>query len=204
MTQLAPHPEPGLRERKKRATRLALQRAALHLVAESGLEQVTVEEIAAEADVSPRTFFNYFATKEDALSAVDREAVAESCEALAARPAEEAPLAALRAVFVGRAEQTVIDSEFWRYRAVVAQAYPDLFARVLGASVAADHQIAQVLAARMGVDARTDPRPLLLAGVSSVARRTAMQLWLAGDQRRDLATVLAECFDEISSIAQIA
>jgi len=203
MTQLAPSPEPGLRERKKRATRRALQRAALHLVAESGLEQVTVEEIAAEADVSPRTFFNYFATKEDALSAVDPEAVAEICAALAARPAEEAPLEALRAVFLWRAEQTVIDAEFWRYRAVVAQAYPDLFARVLGASVAADHQIAQVLGERMGVDARTDPRPLLLAGVSSVARRTAMQLWLAGGQRQNLAAVLAECFDEVATLAAI-
>jgi AcrR family transcriptional regulator len=201
MTQVAAPAEPGLRERKKRATRRALQRAALRLVAERGLDEVTVEEIAAEADVSPRTFFNYFATKEDALSAVDPDAVAENCAALAERPAQEPPLQALRAVFLMRAEQTAADTEFWRYRAVVATAYPELFSRVLGASVASDHQIASVLAERMGVDARTDARPLVLAGATSVARRTAMQLWLAGGQRRALVDVLADCFDALSQLA---
>lgn len=204
VTQLASPPEPGLRERKKRATRRALQRAALRLVAEHGLDAVTVEEIAADADVSPRTFFNYFATKEDALSAVDPDATEENRAALAARPTDEPPLQSLRAVFLARAEQTASDIEFWRYRAAVAKAYPELFARVLGASVASDHAIAVVLAERMGADLRTDPRPLLLAGVTSVARRTAMQLWIAGGQQRNIVEVLAECFDRITELGELA
>lgn len=60
-------PEPGLRERKRAATRLAIQRAALQVVRERGLDRATVDEIARIADVSPRTFFNYFPTKEDAI-----------------------------------------------------------------------------------------------------------------------------------------
>ena len=59
--------EQGLRERKKRARRAALIDAAQELVAEHGLDAVTVEMISAEAGVSARTFFNYFETKDDAV-----------------------------------------------------------------------------------------------------------------------------------------
>lgn len=57
----------GLRETKKARTRASLARAALLLVAEDGLQATTVEAIAARAEVSPRTFFNYFDSKDDAV-----------------------------------------------------------------------------------------------------------------------------------------
>ena len=93
----------GLRERKKLATRHALHEAALHLVAAHGLDGVSVDDIAARADVSPRTFFNYFATKDDAVVGLDPAGPAEQAAALAGRPASESAVEALRAVTRDRA-----------------------------------------------------------------------------------------------------
>lgn len=200
VTTTVENPAPGLRERKKRATRRALQHAALHLVAEHGLEEVTVEAIAAAADVSTRTFFNYFGSKEDALAATDPVALEEILAEVAARPPSEPPLQALREVTLARAAAISADTEFWRLRSTVVRRYPELGARLVGASLAADRQVARALAERMRVDADTDPRPLLLAGVVSVAKRAAMTVWLAGDQQQDLVQILRDCFDTLATL----
>ncbi|GAB2815803.1 TetR/AcrR family transcriptional regulator [Streptomyces daliensis] len=80
---------PGLRERKKRATREALREAALRLAVERGPDQVRVEDIAEAAGVSPRTYNNYFASREQAIvSAVTADREARIAAAVAARAAE--------------------------------------------------------------------------------------------------------------------
>src|ERR1700740_2123584 len=84
------------RERKKRQTRDALVRAALTLFNAKGYEQTAVREITDAVDVSERTFFRYFASKEDLVLSFITEGAATFAQALAARPAEEEPLAAAR------------------------------------------------------------------------------------------------------------
>ena len=66
-------PEPGMRERKKLRTRQAIELAAIDLVLEHGLDGVTVDAIAERADVTPRTFFNHFADKTDAVLGLARD-----------------------------------------------------------------------------------------------------------------------------------
>src|SRR5262249_23725595 len=82
-------PHPGLRERKKLATRQALGQAALRLAVERGLDDVTVEDIAAEANVALRTFRNYFATKYDAICALGTDRALRIGAARRSRPADE-------------------------------------------------------------------------------------------------------------------
>src|SRR5579862_271450 len=96
-------PATSLRERKKLATRRQLRAAALHLVAEHGMANVTVEDIAAAADVSPRTFFNYFPSKEAALFGTDSERIPALRERLISSAPGEPALAALRMIMVGNA-----------------------------------------------------------------------------------------------------
>src|SRR5688572_5167571 len=79
--------QPGLRERKKQRTRMALVDAALELFSAHGYEATTIDQIAAAADVSPRTFFRYFATKEDVALSLPVDGHEVMFRELAARPA---------------------------------------------------------------------------------------------------------------------
>ena len=67
----------GLRERKRAQTRRRLEEAAIGLALRDGLDKVTVDAISERADVSPRTFFNYFDSKDDAILGVGPPDVSE-------------------------------------------------------------------------------------------------------------------------------
>src|SRR5579864_3536552 len=79
----------GLRERKKMETRREIGAAAMRLAVERGLENVTVEDIATAANVSPRTFNNYFASKLEAISALNIDRAVRIGATLCERPASE-------------------------------------------------------------------------------------------------------------------
>ena len=93
------HEATSLRERKKAETRTALSQAVLRLALERGLDEVTADDIAAAANVSVRTFHNYFGTKEEALVAAWRSEFQVYVDALRDRPADEPILASLEHVF---------------------------------------------------------------------------------------------------------
>jgi AcrR family transcriptional regulator len=104
-TATASEPPASLRERKKLATRRSLRRIALDLVAERGFANVTVDDIAAAADVSPRTFFNYFPSKEAALFGTDPDRAAALRDRVAHQAPGEPVLDALRTVMASEAEE---------------------------------------------------------------------------------------------------
>lgn len=82
-------PAESLRERKKHATRKAIEDAAWELFAERGYAATSVDDIAARAEIAPRTFFRYFRTKEDVLYGEYDEAMEAFAVAFRARPKDE-------------------------------------------------------------------------------------------------------------------
>jgi AcrR family transcriptional regulator len=90
----APPTRPGLRQRKRQQTRERLTRAAMALFLDRGFEATTLDDIAAAADISRRSFFHYFASKEDVVFAWQEESTAALIAAVAARPASESMLTA--------------------------------------------------------------------------------------------------------------
>src|ERR1700730_2031635 len=94
---------PGLRERKKARTSQALEDAALDLFSVKGFDATTIEEIADAVEVSPRTFFRYYASKEEVLFGNDAAKDGNLADPLAARPPGESSLERLRAAVLAKA-----------------------------------------------------------------------------------------------------
>ncbi|MFI1568275.1 TetR family transcriptional regulator [Streptomyces sp. NPDC020490] len=172
-----------LRERKKQRTRDALLRAALELFTTRGYERTTVDEIAETVDVSQRTFFRYFAGKQEAALFLQELAVARFVEAVRDRPAGEAPMTALRqAVLEGwdglsDVIESVVPVELYLRMYQVIESTPVLLAAHLRRSTEIEDSLARVLAEREGVDADADPRPRLAVAVFGGVMRLAERQW---------------------------
>ncbi|MFE2262985.1 TetR family transcriptional regulator [Streptomyces griseosporeus] len=176
-----------LRERKKQRTRDALLRAALELFTTRGYEATTVDDIAAAVDVSQRTFFRYFASKEEAAFAVQEMTEAHFVEAVRARPPHEAPMQALRqAVIEGwdglsEAVSAVVPVELYLRMYRLIESTPVLLAAHLRRSMEVEERIARILAEREGVDVHTDPRPRLVVAVFAGVIRVTERQWSTGE-----------------------
>jgi AcrR family transcriptional regulator len=137
----------GLRERKKLKTRAALQKEAMRLFLKQGFAETTIEEIAAAAEVSPSTFFNYFASKEDLILQDDLDPVIIT--AFNAQPPELGPVAALRAAMSSTFSAiTPEEMAMVRQRTELVQRDPDVRAAMLSQFAGMVEQIAEVLAPR--------------------------------------------------------
>lgn len=181
----------GLRERKKRKTEKALQKAAIHFFSTRGFAETTVEDIADAAEVSPRTFFRYFPSKESVLitdlqDRVIASALADSSDELSII---ETYLAAVASAFDGLTDEEWLVEQA-RMSLVVRT--PELGAAALVAATTRPLADATDFIARRLALPPTDPRPrvyaalLLAAGIAEV---TPLLARLA-DQGLDRATLL--------------
>jgi AcrR family transcriptional regulator len=188
------HVEPmtGLRERKKADTRLALHEAAMRLAVEHGLDHVTVESIADAANVSRRTFSNYFSSKEEALFHGDAERLRRMLELVREQPLDEAPWTALSTAaerLTAEAYDADPDASWLAQRRRLHPA-PALLAHQVAAYGALEDELAAELARRIpGADVELRSRVLAASFLATV--RVATQHWLDQPRGRLVDTVRA-------------
>jgi len=198
-------PEEARRARKKRQTRDALIDAALELFEAKGYEHTAVHEITDTVDVAERTFFRYFASKEDlALYFVKRE-MDDFTTALAARPQQERARVAVRKAFRTTLERLVADSYEinGEPRSLMVMRLIDSTPALLAASLRYIYEnsdrAVRVLADREGVDPETDRRPWLLISIYAAVLAMVHREWrVVGSAGTDELVVVFDAYaDEI-------
>jgi AcrR family transcriptional regulator len=168
------------RERKKQQTRDALVREGLGLFRAKGYEHTAVHEITDAVDVAERTFFRYFASKEDLALSFVKEGMSVFAAELRRRPPAEEPLQALRNALRGTLEhftagQAPAGSLYFPMMELI-DSTPALLAAQLR-YVHTDGQVIRVLAERENVDPDTDLRPRVLAAVFAALTAMATRAW---------------------------
>lgn len=189
----------GLRERKKAETRAALQDAALQLAAVHGVDKVSIEAIADAAGVSPRTFFNYFSSKEDAILGGAPSDPSPLADYLRARPDGEAPLDALRSALKGSVEHLQDDPDRWVLRRQLVQRHPELAVRYAARLARVEQDLVVEIARRVDLDPDRDLYPGTVVGAAMAAVRVAMTVWQDHDHPEDLAGLIDLAFDQLGS-----
>lgn len=192
----------SLRERKNRATRTALRRSAVALVARRGLGAVTVEDIAADAGVSSRTFYNYFPSKEDAVTGWDPAIVADMVERLRSRPPAEKAPTALRATVYEVFALFDHDHRDLLARLRVTRSDPHLLAHHLTRWAEAERELVAVLAERRGSDPAHDRYAALVVATTLTAGRIATMSWCDRGGRVPLAEELAFHFQVLGALRE--
>jgi AcrR family transcriptional regulator len=188
----------GLRERKKQRTREALIDAAHELFCANGFEATTIDQIAESVEVSSRTFFRYFTSKEDVALALADDQITAVLEAFAAQPADLPVLTALRTAAVEVIRTAETDARFHSLQDVISVSPALTAARIERASARFD-EVARLIGARMGVDPAADPRPHLVASVALCAVQTAVVAWRAAGHPAPESELTGQAFDLLST-----
>jgi AcrR family transcriptional regulator len=196
-----------LRERKKLRTRDALAAAALRLSAERGFESVTIDEIAAAADVSRRTFFRYFPTKEAALFPDYARRLARFRAELAAAPPGEAPFATVERAFTAIAAVYVQERDEIVAQQRVVDASPALIAYERTLDRDWERAVAAALEPRTGGagaagGAVAGRHARVLAGATMGAVRATLREWLDAHGRPDLRALARDTFAQLAGAVE--
>lgn len=189
----------GLRERKKLATRDAIGGAAVRLAVQRGLENITVEDIAAAANVSPRTFNNYFSSKLEAISALGIDRTARIGAALCERPASEPLWEAITAAVLEHYDMIHSPQGAWKDGMRRVLLSPAMRGEYLKTNAAMQRALAAAIAERAGLDLDRDMLPVVLAGAVTTASQAAVRRWFNADPPVPLRPLVREALGQVAT-----
>ena len=187
----------GLRAAHKERTRTALVGAALRQFADRGYSAVTVEDICAEAGVSPRTFFRYFATKEHVLAAPVTAVLETLGESLAAQPDSVTAWTALRRASLDAVDRVDGQAAVFLRAGQVIRDNPAALATNAEALMVWEQRMHTQIQRRLGA---TDDslHPRLLLGTAMLAFRVALDRWADQKGVGPARAVLEEALDAVT------
>jgi AcrR family transcriptional regulator len=177
----------SLQGRRRRYVAAEISRAAMRLFAERGFDAVTVDEIAESAGMSARTFFRYFASKDDVVLQYRRRLDDRLVDTVAARPPEEGAVTALRNAFLTTSTVPPEDRDLVALRSRVLFEAPALRGRAHAEQTTSSGPLVRALADRMGVDPAVDDRPQILAVAMAAVASLAFEAWVLDGGRDDPA-----------------
>jgi AcrR family transcriptional regulator len=197
-----PSGELSLHERKQELVRAELANAAWELFGKHGYEDTTVAEIAAAAGVSRRTFFRYYASKEDVLTETTDEVAEAMLAAMAERPRDEAPLVSIERALVPLLEARLLPGDRSRTIIRLLRESRTLRRAMLERHALMEERLAVLLADRLSSDPAKDSTPALLAFVARAMMDTAFNVWY-DQERTDIPALVAELFAKLGEHVQL-
>ncbi len=197
--------EPGLRERKRLATRRAIQHAVLTLSLQTGLEKVTVEDISRAASISPRTFFNYFPSKDAALLGDTPDLASEEAIEAFVHGGQDGDILGQVAVLLAESlERSETDREIHHLRQAVLKDSTYLFGLRMATLRDFEARLLDIVTRRFEADhpersgtPGLAQRAMLFSLVAVAAMRHAWRCWVEEDSATSLSDSLAASFSEL-------
>lgn len=197
-------------ERKRARTSLEIEWAGLALLRERGVQNVTVEQVAAAAGISTRTFFRYFRNVPDLLTAVPIRETERMCRRVAARPQEEDVVEAFRAVYEQPDEAELesddahLEHETATIWSAIARREPETVSAQSGALTVMVAGFQEVVRTRLRLQGRDDE---LTAGVLAAALAGVIWFvflgWISGDRVGSLSQTLGSAFERLRDLMQL-
>lgn len=194
----------GLRERKRIETRNELEVATIALVMRDGLEQTTIEAISERANVSPRTFFNYFDSKEEAILGLHDIDIDDAT--ITRHIATHSGVSTIESVvdlMVDAIESALTDPALYKSRMQIIRQYPQLLerqiTRIAHVSKQFTHAIQQVGSAGHDMQVNEAQAEVLLAlCMSSI--RVSIRQWITAEKKVVLSKLKQQAIQTINEV----